>query len=144
VLTAIAQGSLAGLGYWAVGVKAPIMLGIVTAMFAMIPFGTPVAWVSISIWLLLQGQTWAGVALALWGTLVISWIDNIIRPLVISSSTRIPFVLVMFGVLGGVANFGFIGLFLGPVVLAIALAVWREWLQQHEPVAPWGTSRYES
>lgn len=135
VLTAVAQGSLAGLGYWAVGVTAPIMLGIVTAGFAMIPFGTPVVWVSTSIWLLLQGETWGGVALALWGTLVISWVDNIIRPLVISASTRIPFVLVMFGVLGGLASFGFIGLFLGPVILAIALAVWREWLQQHDGTA---------
>lgn len=132
VLTALAQGFLAGLGYWAVGVKAPIVLGIVTTFVAMIPFGTPFVWGSISIWLLFQGETWAGIALALWGTLVISWVDNIIRPLVISSSTRIPFVLVMFGVLGGIASFGFIGLFLGPVILAMALAVWREWLQVQE------------
>ncbi|QXP89027.1 AI-2E family transporter [Methylococcus capsulatus] len=130
VLTALAQGFLAGLGYWIVGVKAPIVLGIATTLIAMIPFGTPFAWGSVSIWLLLQGETWAGVSLALWGTLVISWIDNIIRPLVISSATHIPFVLVMFGVLGGLASFGFIGLVLGPVILAMALAVWREWLQQ--------------
>lgn len=129
VLTALAQGFLAGLGYWVVGVKAPIVLGIVTTFVAMIPFGTPFAWGSVSIWLLLQGETWAGISLALWGTLVISWIDNIIRPLVISSATHIPFVLVMFGVLGGLASFGFIGLVLGPVILAMALAVWREWLQ---------------
>jgi predicted PurR-regulated permease PerM len=130
VLAALAQGFLAGLGYWAVGVKAPIVLGIATTFIAMIPFGTPFAWGPISVWLLLQGETWAGIALALWGTLVISWIDNIIRPMVISSSTRIPFILVMFGVLGGLVSFGFIGLVLGPVILAMALAVWREWLQQ--------------
>lgn len=132
VLTALAQGLLSGLGYWAVGVKAPIVLGIITTFVAMIPFGTPFVWGSTSLWLLLHGDTWAGVALALWGGLVVSWVDNIIRPLVISSSTRIPFVLVMFGVLGGLASFGFIGLFLGPVILAMALAVWREWLQVHE------------
>ncbi|HWP01350.1 MAG TPA: AI-2E family transporter [Methylococcus sp.] len=132
VLTALAQGFLAGLGYWVVGVKAPIVLGIVTTFVAMIPFGTPFVWGSVSIWLLFQGETWAGIALGLWGTLVISWVDNIIRPLVISSSTHIPFVLVVFGVLGGLASFGFIGLFLGPVILAMALAVWREWLQVQE------------
>jgi predicted PurR-regulated permease PerM len=132
VLTAIAQGAIAGMGYWLVGVKAPILLAIVTTMFAMIPFGTPVVWVSVSLLLLLEGDTWAGVSLLLWGSLVVSWVDNISRPLVISSSTRIPFVLVMFGVLGGLASFGFIGLFLGPVILAMALAIWREWQQVHE------------
>jgi predicted PurR-regulated permease PerM len=58
----------------------------------------------------------------------VSWIDNLIRPLVISNATRIPFLLVMFGVLGGIAAFGFVGLFLGPVILAVLMAVWREWL----------------
>jgi predicted PurR-regulated permease PerM len=135
VLTAIAQGAIAGMGYWLVGVKAPILLAIVTTMFAMIPFGTPVVWVSVSLLLLLEGDTWAGVSLLLWGSLIVSWVDNIIRPLVISSSTRIPFVLVMFGVLGGLASFGFIGLFLGPVILAMALAIWREWQQVHETPA---------
>lgn len=130
VLTALAQGLLAGLGYWMVGAKAPIVLGITTTFVAMVPFGTPFVWGSVSLWLLLQGETWAGFTLALWGALVVSWIDNIIRPWVISRSTRIPFVLVMFGVLGGLASFGFIGLVLGPVILAMALAVWREWLQQ--------------
>jgi len=132
VLTAIAQGAIAGFGYWVVGLKAPILLAIVTALFAMIPFGTPFVWVAASVWLLLHGDTWAGFSLLLWGGLIVSWVDNIIRPLVISSSTRIPFVLVMFGVLGGLAAFGFIGLFVGPVILAMALAVWREWLQAHQ------------
>ena len=71
--------------------------------------------------------------LFLWGVLVVSWVDNLIRPMVISGATRIPFVLVMFGVLGGVAAFGLIGLFIGPLILAVALAVWREWLEgSHE------------
>lgn len=145
VLTALGQGLLSGLGYWAVGIKAPIVLGIVTTFVAMIPFGTPFVWGSAAVWLLLHGETWAGVALGLWGTLVVSWVDNIIRPLVISSSTRIPFVLVMFGVLGGLASFGFIGLFVGPVILAMALAVWREWLQAHEgrPVAEEDPERWD-
>ena len=132
VLTAIAQGALAGLGYWAAGVRSPALLSVVTALIALIPFGTPFVWGSIGVWLLLNGQTTAGVGLLLWGTLVVSWVDNLIRPMVISSASRTPFLLVMFGVLGGVTAFGLIGLFVGPVILAVLMAVWREWLGQQE------------
>ena len=82
--------------------------------------------------MLLTGQTREGIELFIWGAAVVSWVDNLVRPLVISSATRIPFLLVMFGVLGGVAAFGLIGLFLGPVVLAVLMAVWREWLEEQE------------
>jgi predicted PurR-regulated permease PerM len=75
----------------------------------------------------------AGVGLLLWGALVVSAVDNLIRPLVISSATRIPFLLVMFGVLGGLVAFGPVGLFLGPVVLAVLLGVWQEWLEAGHP-----------
>ena len=133
VLTALAQGLLAGLGYWAAGVRSPALLAVVTALIALIPFGTPFVWGSIGVWLVLNGQTAAGVGLLLWGTLVVSWVDNLIRPMVISSASHTPFLLVMFGVLGGVAAFGLIGLFVGPVILAVLMAVWREWLGQQEP-----------
>ena len=132
VATALAQGVVAGLGYWWAGVAAPILLSAVTALIAMIPFGTPFAWGSIGIWLLISGDTVGGVGLLLWGALVVSWVDNLVRPLVISNATRIPFVLVMFGVLGGLAAFGLVGLFLGPVVLAVLMAVWREWMEESE------------
>lgn len=130
VLTALAQGALAGLGYWGAGVDAPVVLGAVTALIAFIPFGAPLVWVTLSFWLLVTGHVWEGVGLFLWGALVVSWVDNLIRPLVISGVTRIPFLLVMFGVLGGLAAFGLIGLFIGPVILAVLMAVWREWLEE--------------
>ncbi len=133
VLTALAQGVLAGLGYWVAGVQAPVLLAAFTALIALIPFGTPFVWGSIGVWLLLTGKTLAGVGLLLWGGLVVSWVDNLIRPMVISTATRIPFLLVMFGVLGGLAAFGFVGLFLGPVILAVLMAVWREWLGEQAP-----------
>lgn len=136
VLTAIAQGTLAGFGYSAVGIKAPILLSAITIFFAMIPFGAPLVWVSASLWLFLHGEYWSAISLALWGALVVSWIDNVVRPLVISGVTRIPFLLVLFGVLGGLTQFGLIGLFLGPIILAISLAVWREWLEQHAEREP--------
>ena len=132
VATALAQGFVAGLGYGWAGVSAPVLLGAVTALIAMIPFGTPVAWGSIGAWLLISGETAAGIGLLLWGVLVVSWVDNLVRPLVISNATRIPFVLVMFGVLGGLAAFGLVGLFLGPVVLAVLMAVWREWIEDSD------------
>jgi predicted PurR-regulated permease PerM len=133
VLTALAQGLLAGLGYWAVGVQAPVLLGALTAILALVPFGTPLVWGAVSIWLLASGHTWAGLGLAAWGTLVVSQIDNVLRPMLISSSTRIPYLLVLFAVLGGISAFGLLGLFLGPIVIAVLLAVWREWLEEQVP-----------
>lgn len=128
VLTALAQGALAGLGYWVAGVKAPVLWGLITALVSLIPFAGPVVWIGLSIGLLANGEMYAALGLFLWGALVVSWVDNLIRPLVISGPTRIPFLLVFLGVLGGISAFGLIGLFLGPVILAVALAIWREWL----------------
>ena len=70
-----------------------------------------------------------------WGVCVVSTADNVIRPLVISGATQIPFLLIMFGVLGGIASFGLIGLFIGPVILAVLLAIWREWLHETNEIA---------
>lgn len=129
-LTALAQAMLAGLGYWMAGAPSPILLTLMTFVIALIPFGTPFAWGIVSLWLVSQGQTMPALGLALWGIFVVSWIDNIIRPMVISGATKVPFILIMFGVLGGLTAFGMIGLFIGPVILAVLLAVWREWLAQ--------------
>jgi len=135
VLTALAQGALAGVGYWAAGVRAPVLLGAFTALIALLPFGTPFVWGTLGAWLLFTGHTLEGIGLLLWGTLVVSWVDNLIRPLVISSATQIPFLLVLFGVIGGLTAFGLIGMFLGPVVVAVLLAVWREWLEEQGPAS---------
>jgi predicted PurR-regulated permease PerM len=133
ILGAIAQGVVAGIGYWIFGVQTPALLGAVTTLIALIPFGAPMVWGSLSSWLLVTGNVWSGIGLALWGILLVSWMDNIVRPLVISNATRMPFLLVVFGVLGGVLAFGLVGLFIGPVLLAVSLALWREWLEQHQP-----------
>ena len=128
VLTALAQGVLAGLGYWVAGVAAPALWGVITALVSLIPFVGPVVWIGLSLNLFAHGETQAAAGLFLWGALVVSWVDNLIRPLVISRPTRIPFLLVFLGVLGGLNAFGLIGLFLGPVLLAVSVAIWREWL----------------
>jgi predicted PurR-regulated permease PerM len=108
------------------GIDAVRMVGDL-APVALVPFGAPLIWGSIGTWILLQGQVVAGIGLLLWGFLVISWIDNLVRPMVISGVAKIPFLLVLFGVLGGLAAFGLIGLFVGPVILAVLHALWREW-----------------
>lgn len=137
VLAALAQGFAAGIGYWGAGIHAPVFLGALTAVVALIPMATPLMWTGLSAWLILTGHVPQGVGLAVWGILVVSWVDNVVRPLVISNATDMPFVLVVFGVLGGVLAFGLVGLFIGPVVLAVSLALWREWLahrQAHPPL----------
>jgi predicted PurR-regulated permease PerM len=133
ILGALAQGIVAGIGYAIFGIQAPVLMGAVTVLVALIPFGAPVVWGCLATWLLLTGHIWQGVGLILWGVLLVSWMDNVVRPLVISNATRMPFLLVVFGVLGGVLAFGLVGLFIGPVLLAVSLAIWREWLEEHRP-----------
>jgi predicted PurR-regulated permease PerM len=133
ILGALAQGIVAGIGYAIFGIHAPVLMGALTALIALVPFGAPMVWGSLSTWLLVNGHVWPGVGLILWGLLLVSWVDNIVRPLVISNATRMPFLLVVFGVLGGVLAFGLVGLFIGPVLLAVSIALWREWLEKHTP-----------
>jgi predicted PurR-regulated permease PerM len=135
ILGAIAQGAVAGIGYWIFGVEAPALMGALTVLIALIPFGAPFVWGSLSLWMLVYGNVWGGVGLLLWGVLLVSWMDKIVRPLVISNATRMPCLLVVFGVLGGVLAFGLVGLFIGPVLLAVSLAIWREWLEEHQQKA---------
>jgi predicted PurR-regulated permease PerM len=128
LITAIAQGILSGIGYWLVGLRAPVLLGELTAVLSTVPLvGTAIVWVPIGAWLLLAGETWKGIALLVWGVLLVHPIDNILRPLLISNVAHVPLLLVMFGAIGGVAAFGLVGLFVGPVLLGVAMAVWREW-----------------
>ncbi|TCM69155.1 putative PurR-regulated permease PerM [Acinetobacter calcoaceticus] len=133
-LTAIAQAILAGLSYFVAGVPNPMVLTIATFLLALIPFGTPVAYGAVSLWLFSHGQTIEAIGVMTWGVCIVSTSDNVIRPLVISGATQIPFLLIMFGVLGGIASFGLVGLFVGPVILAIMLAIWREWLHENTEV----------
>lgn len=130
-LTAIAQSFLAGISYFVAGVPNPMVLTIITFLLALVPFGPPVAYTSVSLWLFSQGQTVEAIGVMVWGVCIVSTADNVIRPLVISGATQIPFLLIMFGVLGGLASFGMVGLFIGPVILAVLLAIWREWLHEN-------------
>ena len=129
VLAALGQGLMAGIGYAVAGVKAPVLFGAMTALLALVPMGATLIWFPISIMLILTDQLWQGIGLLLWGFLAVSTVDNIIRPLVISGAGQVPFLVILFGVLGGLSAFGAVGLFLGPVILAVLLSVWQAWLQ---------------
>jgi len=135
VLAALVQGVLVGLGYWAAGTGAPVFLAALTTVCGLIPFAAPTIWGGVCAWLFVKGSTVAAVGLLIWGGVVMGWTDHIVRPLLISREAEIPFLIVMFGVLGGLAAFGLVGLFVGPVILAVLLAVWREWLlESRQPV----------
>jgi predicted PurR-regulated permease PerM len=132
VLCALAQGALAGLGYWVTGVPAPLVCTAVTTVAALIPFAVNVAWGAVVIWMFATGHTTAAIVLLAWCLLVVSWVDSLVRTLVLSGATRMPFLLSMFGAIGGLGAFGLIGLFVGPVILAVLLSLWREGLLQRD------------
>ena len=137
VLTALVQGFLVGLGYLVAGVGAPVFLAALTTVCGLIPFAAPAVWGGVCVWLLIKGSTAAAVGLLIWGSIVLGWTDHIVRPFLISREAEIPFLVVLFGVLGGLASFGLVGLFVGPVILAVLLAVWREWLfESRKPATP--------
>lgn len=136
ILIAIVQGIIAGIGFLVFGIPNIVLLGTLTALASLVPIvGTFLIWGPISLWLLIHGQLWPALGLFLWGSFLISAADNLIRPLVISQAMRVSFVLVMFGIFGGLVTFGLIGLFIGPIVLAVALTAWKEWVQsiKHNP-----------
>jgi predicted PurR-regulated permease PerM len=124
--TALAQGAIAAIGFTIFGVPSPVLLGVVTALGSFVPFGPALVWLAAVVGLVLAGETGAAIGMTLWGVLLISTVDNVLRPLLISGPTQIPFLLVLFGVLGGLATFGLLGLFVGPVVLSVAFALLAE------------------
>jgi predicted PurR-regulated permease PerM len=125
---------VAGIGYAILGIRGSVLLGAITGVLSFVPFvGTAVVWGSISTYLLLTSHLAKGLILLLWGLLLVHPIDNVLRPLLISNATHVPFVVVMFGAIGGIATWGLIGVFAGPVVLAIGLAIWREWAAESDP-----------
>lgn len=132
VLTAMVQGSVAGIGYWGAGLPEPLLLTLATILMAMIPFGATTVWIPCALWLLSKGDPMKALGLMSWGFLVVSWVDNLVRPFFISHASHISFALIVLGLVGGLISFGFMGLFIGPVILAIAHSVWREWLRSGE------------
>ena len=126
--TALAQASVALFGFWLAGAPMPLLLALATFFLSVIPVGPPLVWGGASLWLFNHGdQGWA-IFLLMYGLLVISTVDNIIKPILISHTSHLPLLLVVLGVLGGVLMFGFIGIFLGPTLLAVGLTLVSHWV----------------
>ncbi|MDD5543839.1 MAG: AI-2E family transporter [Acidobacteriia bacterium] len=122
VITAIVQGFLGGLGFLVFGVPNAIFWGVMMMILSFIPFvGTPVVWVPAGIALIIDGRLWHGVGLLAFSALVVANVDNVLKPRLISGRSNIHPAVVMIGVLGGLKLFGFIGLIIGPLVLALLI-----------------------
>jgi predicted PurR-regulated permease PerM len=134
--TALLQGILAAIGLLIAGVPAAPLLGLATFFLSPVPIGPPLVWLPAAFWLFSHGQTGWAIFLLVWGAAVVSSVDNVIKPLIISRGSNMPFVLVLFGVLGGVVAFGFIGVFLGPTLLAIGYALLIDWSKERNETAP--------
>lgn len=141
--TALVQGLLSALGLAVAGVPSPIALGAATTALSFVPGGSAAVSLLSALWLGIHGKLAAAIGLAIWGVLIVGSADNVLRPLLISGRVPIPFLLVFFGVLGGLASFGVIGLFVGPVILSVIFALIREFAQSGgmaDPVGENGSS----
>ena len=125
--TALAQGVLAGIGFVIAGVPGATLLGLATFLLSVVPVGPPLVWIPAALWLFAYGSTGWAIFLGLWGLLVVSMVDNVLKPMIISHGSHLPFMLVLLGVLGGAAALGFVGIFLGPTLLAVGYRMVNEW-----------------
>lgn len=130
--TALAQGALAAFGLWLSGVPGALFLGVLTSLLSFVPMGPPMVWLPSSVWLLYSGELEWGIFMGLWGFLVVSTVDNVIRPYFISLGSALPLLLVFLGVLGGIVAFGLLGVFIGPTLLAVGYTLVREWSHSKE------------
>jgi predicted PurR-regulated permease PerM len=130
--TALAQGSIAMVGFLIAGVPAAVLLGGLTALVSIVPGGPVLVWVGATIWLLAHEEFGWAIFMAIWGTVLISSIDNVLRPLLISRGASLSFAMVFIGVVGGLVAFGFVGIFIGPTLLALTWRLWNTWVERRD------------
>jgi predicted PurR-regulated permease PerM len=129
VLVGLGEGALLGICYFAVGLPYPASVGALTAVAAVIPFAAPVVYSLAGLYLLAVGNTIGGIVVLAFGSVVVFIADHFIRPFLIGGAARLPFLLVLLGLLGGLRTMGILGLFLGPAIMAALVALWREWTE---------------
>ena len=130
--TAAAQGAVAMIGFLISGVPAPVLLGFAIFFLSMIPIGPPLIWGTAAAWLYDQGETAWAVFLVLYGLFVISSIDNFLKPFLMARGAGVSVLLIALGVIGGILVFGFIGIFLGPVLLALGHMLFARWTHEEQ------------
>ncbi len=128
-LIALGEGVVLGVAYWIAGVPSPVLLGVVTAFMALVPGGAPLAFTMVSLYLVGSDHMVAGVGLFVWGAVELFIVDKTLRPRLVGGPVKLPFLPTFFGLVGGVKTMGFVGLFVGPVLMALLVAIWREWLR---------------
>jgi len=129
VLVGLAEGVLIGFAYALAGLPHTVAIAALTGVVAVIPFGAPIAFCAAGLYLLAEGSTVAAAAVVGFGFLVVFVADHFVRPVLIGGAARLPFLWVLLGIVGGLETFGLLGLFLGPVVMAALISLWREWTQ---------------
>lgn len=134
-IIAFGEGIVLGVAYYLAGVPSPVTLGVITGVMALIPGGAPLSMTLVSIYLAASGSPFAGIALFAWGTIELFVVDKTIRPKLVGGPIKLPFLPTIFGLVGGVKTMGFLGLFVGPVLMALLVAIWREWIHELEVTA---------
>jgi predicted PurR-regulated permease PerM len=133
-IIAIGEGIVLGIAYWLAGAPAPVLLGIITGVAAMIPGGAPLSFTLVSTYLVASGSVFQGLALLAWGSVELFIVDKTLRPKLVGGPIKLPFLPTFFGLIGGVKTMGFVGLFLGPVLMALLVSLWREWVRDLDAV----------
>jgi predicted PurR-regulated permease PerM len=129
VLVGLAEGLLLGIVYFAAGLPYPATIGAITAVAAVIPFVAPIVYTLAGLYLFIMGDTVGALIIIVSGSVIVFIADHFVRPVLIGGAARLPFLWVLLGILGGLESFGFLGLFLGPAIMAALIALWREWTE---------------
>ena len=136
VLTAVAQGFVAGMTYWLLGIPFPLLFGAVSGFLSLLPMGgTALVWGPIALYLLVNGAIWKGIVLVAIGAGIVGLMDNVLYPFLVGKGVDLPLIVLFFASLGGLAYFGFIGLFLGPIVVAVAKATFNIFQKRYRPAS---------
>ena len=134
--TALLQAMLAAVGFWIAAVPGATFPGLLTFFLSFVPMGPPLLWLPAAIWLYAEGNTGMGIFLFIWGVVVVSSVDNFLKPYFISLGSDMPLLLTLLGVLGGMMAFGFIGVFIGPTILAVAYSLMIDWSTTRKALPP--------
>lgn len=137
LVVALVQGALGWLIFLILGVRAPVLLGVLIALLSLLPaVGAPVVWLPVAIYLFATGEVGRGIVLTLFGAFVIGSADNILRPILVGKDTKLPDYVVLISTLGGIAVFGANGFVIGPVIAALFVAAWEIFAASHTDVPP--------